>query len=79
MSLPANSYCEERVSLHFTQSGFLIPTPAGVVVEKGPSTYWPTLGRVNWTDTPWGGVGRGLVWFPVSFFQCFATTQLACQ
>jgi len=34
-------------------------------MRSGPSTYWPTLGRESWTGTPWGGVGRGLVWFPV--------------
>jgi len=35
MSLPADSSCEGRVSLHFTRTGFFIPTPAGVVAEKG--------------------------------------------
>ena len=36
-----------------------MPTAADVVVQKGPSTYWPTLGRESYTGTPWGGVGRG--------------------
>ena len=35
MSLPADSSCEGRVSLHFTQSGLLLPAAAGVVDEKG--------------------------------------------
>ena len=35
MSLPADSSCEGRVSLHFTQSGLSIVTAAGVVVERG--------------------------------------------
>ena len=35
MSLPADSSCEGRVSLHFTRTGFLIPSPAGVGAEKG--------------------------------------------
>jgi len=35
MSLPADSSREGGVSLHFTQSGFLTSTSAGVVVEKG--------------------------------------------
>jgi len=35
MSLPADSSCEERVSLHFTQSGLSMPAAAGVVDEKG--------------------------------------------
>jgi len=35
MSLPADSSCEGRVSLHFTQSGLSIPSAAGVVVDRG--------------------------------------------
>ena len=23
-------------------------------MRRGPSTYWPTLGRGSWTGTPWG-------------------------
>jgi len=32
-------------------------------LRRGPSTYWPTLGRESWTGTPWGGceLGSGLV------------------
>ena len=58
MSLPADCACEGRVSLHFTQSGFLMPTSAGVVVEKGSEYILPTLGRGSWTGTPRGGVDR---------------------
>jgi len=61
LSLPADSSCEGRVSIHFTQSGFLIPTPAGVVVEMGSEYILSTLGRGSWMGTPWGVVGRGLV------------------
>jgi len=35
MSLPADSSCEKMISLPFTWTGFLKPTPAGVVAEKG--------------------------------------------
>jgi len=35
MSLPADSSCEGRVSLHFTQLGVSMPAAAGVVDEKG--------------------------------------------
>ena len=35
MSLPADSSCEGRVSLHFTRSRFSMPATAGVVDEKG--------------------------------------------
>ena len=62
MSLPADSSCEGRVSLHFTQSGgYQCQRQRASWLGGGPSTYWPPLGREIWTDTPWGGVGRGLV------------------
>jgi len=35
MSLPADSSCEERVSLHVAQAGLSMPEAAGVVDEKG--------------------------------------------
>jgi len=35
ISLPADSSCEAMVFVYFTQSGFLISTATGVVVEKG--------------------------------------------
>jgi len=35
MSLPADSSCEGRVSLHFTQLGLSIPATADIVDEKG--------------------------------------------
>jgi len=35
MSLPEDSSCEGRFSLHFTQPGLSMPAAAGVVVEKG--------------------------------------------
>jgi len=35
MTFPADSSCEGRVSLHFTQSGLSMPAAAGVVDENG--------------------------------------------
>jgi len=65
MSLPADSSCEGRVSLHFTQSGLSIPTAAGVVVERGSEYVLAHTGPRDLDGhplgTPWGGVGRGLV------------------
>ena len=49
MFLPADSSCEGRVSLHFTQSVLSMPAAAGVVVEKkservGPAAVGPGRG-----------------------------------
>jgi len=63
MSLPADSSCEGRVSLRFTQSGLLMPAAAGVMDEKGseyilPGPHWDErVGRAP----PW------LVWAGVWF------------
>jgi len=63
MFLPADSSCESRVSLHFTQSGFLMPMPAGVVVEKGSEYILAHTGPREWDGQPLGvcGSGFGLV------------------
>ena len=39
-------------------------------MRRGPSTYWPTLGRESWTGTPWGG-GVG-VWFNSRLYYPFS-------
>jgi len=61
MSLPADSSCEERVSLHFTQSGLSMPAAVGVVDEKGSTgvhigPHWAE--RVGWAPPVglWVGV-----------------------
>jgi len=61
--LPADSSCEGRVSLHFTQSGFLIPTAVGVVVEKGSEYILAHTGPRELVGHPLGvcGLGFGLV------------------
>jgi len=63
MFLPADSSCESRVSLHFTQSGFLMPMPAGVVVEKGSEYILAHTVPREWDGQPLGvcGSGFGLV------------------
>jgi len=63
MSLPADSSCEGRVSLHFTQLGLSMPAVAGVVDEKG-SEYilahtWPR--ELDWHPLGGWGWGFGLV------------------
>ena len=59
MSLPADSSCEGRVSLHFTQLGLSIPAMAGVVVERG-SEYILAHTRPGELDGhPLGGCGSG--------------------
>jgi len=50
MSLPADSSCEGRVSLHFTQSGLSITTAAGVVVERGSEYILTHTGRERELD-----------------------------
>jgi len=59
MFLPADSSCEGRVSLHFTQSGFLIPTSAGVVVEKGSKYILAHTGPRELDGQPREGCGSG--------------------
>jgi len=59
MSLPANSSCEGRVPLHFTQSGLSIPTTAGVVVERGSEDILTHTGPREWDGYPLGGCGSG--------------------
>ena len=59
MSLPADSSCEGRVSLHFTQSGLSIPTVAGVVVERGSEYILTHTGPTELNGHPLGGCGSG--------------------
>ena len=59
MSLPADSSCEGRVSLHFTQSGLSIPTEAGVVVERGSEYILAHTGPRELDGHPLGGCGSG--------------------
>jgi len=59
MSLPADSSCEGRVSLHFTQSGLSIPRAAGVVVERGPEYILAHTGPRELDGHPLGGCGLG--------------------
>jgi len=59
MSLPADSSCEGRVSLHFTQSGLLIPMAAGVVVERGSEYILAHTGPRELDGHPLGGCGSG--------------------
>jgi len=63
MSLPADSSCEGRVSLHFMRSGFLISTAAGVVVEKGSEYILAHIVQRELDGHPLGGCGSvfGLV------------------
>ena len=62
MSLPADSSCEGRVSLHFTQSGLSMPAAAGVVDEKGSEYILTHTGPRELDGHPLGGVWVG-VWF----------------
>jgi len=59
LSLPADSSCEGRVSLHFTRTGFLIPTSAGVVAEKGSEYIMAHTGPRELDEHSLGGVGWG--------------------
>jgi len=61
MSLPADSSCEGRDSLHFTQPGLSMPAAAGVVDEKG-SEYRDILAHTGPRELdghPLGGCGLG--------------------
>ena len=59
MSLPADSSCEGRVSLHFTQSRLSIPAAAGVVVERGSEYKLDHTGPRELDGHPLGGCGSG--------------------
>jgi len=59
MSLPADSSCEGRVSLHFTQSGLSMPAAAGVVGEKGSEYILAHTGPRELDGHPLGGCGSG--------------------
>jgi len=59
MSLPADSSCERKVSLHITQSGLSIPTAAGVVVERGSEYILAHTGLRELDGHPLGGCGSG--------------------
>jgi len=60
MSLPADSSCEGRVSLHYTQPGLSIPVAAGVVDEKGSEYILAHTGPRELDDQPLSGCGSGL-------------------
>jgi len=68
MSLPVDSSCEGRVSLHFTQSGLSIPTAAGVVVERGSEYILAHTGPRELDGHPLGWVG---VWFSSRLYYPF--------
>ena len=67
MSLPANSSCEGRVSLHFTQSGLSTPAAAGVVVERGSEYILAHTGPRELDGHPLGGCGSEF-WFESRVF-----------
>ena len=52
----------KNVSLHFTRSGFLMPTAAGVVVEKGSEYILAHTGprELDSDGHPLGGCGSGV-------------------
>ena len=57
--LPANSSCEGRVSLHFTQLGLSMSAAAGVVDEKGSEYILAHTGPRELDGHPLGGSGSG--------------------
>ena len=59
MFLLADSSCEGRVCLHFMQSGFLMLTPVGVVVEKGSEYILAHTGPRELDEHPLGGCRSG--------------------
>jgi len=61
MSLPADSSCEGRVSLHFTQLVLSMPAAAGVVDEKarGSEYILAHTGLRELDGHPLGGCGSG--------------------
>ena len=62
MSLPADSSCEGRVFLHFTQPGLSMAATAGVVVERGSEYILAHTGPRELDWHPLGGCGSGF-WF----------------
>jgi len=70
MSLPADSSCEGRVSLHFTQLGLSIPAIAGVVVERGSEYILAHTGPRELDGHPLGGCGSGF-WFSSRLYYPF--------
>jgi len=60
MSFPADSSCEGRVSLHFTQPGLSMPAAAGVVDEKGSEYILAHTGLRELDRHPLWGCG---LWF----------------
>jgi len=59
MSLPADSSCEGRASLHFTQPGLSMPAAAVVVDEKGSEYILAHTGPRELDGHPLGGWGSG--------------------
>jgi len=59
MSLPPDSSCEGRVSLHFTQLGLSMRAAAGVVNEKGSEYILSHTGLRELDGHPLGGCGSG--------------------
>jgi len=70
MSLPADSSCEGRVSLHFTQLVLSTPTTAGVVVERGSEYILAHTGPRELDGHPLG-VWVG-VWFSSRLYNPFS-------
>jgi len=70
MSLPVDSSCEGRVSLHFTQSGLSTPAAAGVVVERGSEYILTHTGSRELDGYPLGGCGSGF-WFSSRLYYPF--------
>jgi len=60
MSLPADSSCEGRVALHFTQPGLSMPAAAGVVDEKGSEYILAHTGPRELDGHPLRGCGSGV-------------------
>ena len=70
MSLPADSSCEGRGSLHFTQSRLSTPAAAGVVVERGSEYILAHTGPRELDGDPLGGCGSGF-WFSSRLYYPF--------
>ena len=66
MFLPANSSREGRVCLPFTQTGLLLSTSAGIVMEKGSEYIFAHTVPSELERHPLGGCGSG---FFLSFFR----------
>ena len=72
MSLPADSSCEGRVSLHFTQPGLSMPAAAGVVDEKGSEYMLAHTGPRELDGHPLGGARVWVgVWFSSRLYYPF--------